>query len=178
VGDGRRKEKEARGAGSGSEIVSRFRQRHSRLFFVFIPHKGHDGHLSPTPLNGLLARLLTTPPLGAARHLQTSNSFTTSCRRTTIALNGLHPHLPALLLLLHQTPLLRCQSRYTRLRWPILAQELGAQHRCEHSASLYYGARSDFIAVLHTCTTVASRVAANARVLPHARRSLRHRRFK
>ena len=29
----------------------------------------------------------------------------------------------------------------------------------------------DFIAVLHTGTTVASRIAANTRVLPHARRS-------
>ena len=45
------------------------------------------------------------------------------------------------------------------------------------SASLYYCARFDVIAVLYTCTTVASRVAANARALPHARRSLWHSRF-
>jgi hypothetical protein len=34
---------------------------------------------SLTPLNGLLARLLTNRPLGAARHLRPSNSFTTIC---------------------------------------------------------------------------------------------------
>jgi hypothetical protein len=46
------------------------------------------------------------------------------------------------------------------------------------SASLYTKCtRFDIIAVLYTCTTVASRVAANARALTHARRSLWHRRL-
>ena len=43
--------------------------------------------------------------------------------------------------------------------------------------SLYKCTRFDIITVLYTCTTVASRVAANARALTHARRSLRHRRL-
>ncbi len=43
--------------------------------------------------------------------------------------------------------------------------------------SMYKCTRFDIIAVLYTCTTVASRVAANARVLTHARRSLWHRRL-
>ena len=34
---------------------------------------------SRTPLNGLPARLLTTPPLGPARHFRHSNSCTTTC---------------------------------------------------------------------------------------------------
>ncbi len=41
--------------------------------------------------------------------------------------------------------------------------------------SLYKCTRFDIITVLYTCTTVASRVAANARPLTHARRSLWHR---
>ena len=48
----------------------------------------------------------------------------------------------------------------------------------EHSASLYTKCtRFDIIAVLYTCTTVASRAAANARALTHARRSLWHSRL-
>ena len=43
--------------------------------------------------------------------------------------------------------------------------------------SLYKCTRFDIIAVLYTCTTVASRVAANACALTHARRSLWHRRL-
>ncbi len=44
--------------------------------------------------------------------------------------------------------------------------------------SLYKCTRFDIIAVLYTCTTVASRVAANTRTLTHARRSLWHRRLR
>jgi hypothetical protein len=43
--------------------------------------------------------------------------------------------------------------------------------------SLYKCTRFDIFAVFYTCTTVASRVAANARALTHARRSLWHRRL-
>ena len=39
----------------------------------------HGWVRSLPPLNALLARLMTTPPLGAAQHLRPSNSFTTSC---------------------------------------------------------------------------------------------------
>jgi hypothetical protein len=58
-------------------------------------------HFSPQtcliPPNGLLVRILQIPKLGTALPFTPSNSFTITCRRTTIAQNGLHLWLMMLL---------------------------------------------------------------------------------
>jgi hypothetical protein len=72
-----------------------------------------------TLLNGLLGRIWQIPPLGNARPLQLSNSFTTSSC-ITIALNGLRLHLLALLMLLHLTPLHRYATTTLLALFPFL----------------------------------------------------------